>query len=65
MGKSAESKLERADYLDKTAGRLLKRDPESARSLHDLARSSRKSAIRQLKRRPKKRKTSEARVLGA
>lgn len=55
MGKSAESKLERADYLNKTATKIRKKDPESARSLDELARSSRKSAIKQLKRRPKRR----------
>jgi len=53
MGKSAQSKLGEADDLDKIAGRLRKRDPESARELGGLARAKRKSAIKQLKRRPK------------
>jgi len=55
MGKSAESKLERADFLNKTATKIRKKDPENARSLDDLARTTRKSAIKQLRRRPKRR----------
>ncbi|MBA7686057.1 hypothetical protein ES703_94493 [subsurface metagenome] len=58
MGKSVESKLERADFLNKTATKIRKKDPENARSLDDLARTTRRTAIRQLKRRPKHRKTA-------
>ena len=54
MGKTATSKLAEADTLDATANRIVKRDAESARELHDLARAKRKSAIKQMKRRPKK-----------
>jgi len=59
MGKTAESKLERADFLNKTASKIRKKDPENARSLDDLARITRKSAIKQLKSRPKRRKTNQ------
>lgn len=57
MGKSAESKLERADNLNKTATRIRKKDPESARQLDELARSQRRSAIKQMRRRPKRKKS--------
>jgi len=58
LGKSAESKLERADFLNKTATKIRKKDPENARSLDDLARITRKSAIRQLRRRPRHKKVA-------
>ncbi|MBA7582727.1 hypothetical protein ES708_24664 [subsurface metagenome] len=61
MGRTATSKLERANFLDKEATKLLKRDPESADMLKNLARAERRKAIRQMKRRPKKRST---RLLG-
>lgn len=54
MSKTAIGKLDEADGLNKTATKIRKRDPESARQLDDLARGKRKSAIRQLKRRPKR-----------
>ena len=54
MGKTAQSKLEEADDLNKTATRIRKKDAESARALDNLARSKRKSAIKQMRRRPKK-----------
>lgn len=57
MGKSAEDKLEKADRLNATASKIRKKDPQSARELDDLARVQRKSAIRQLKRRPKRQAT--------
>lgn len=53
MGRSAQSKLIEADDLNKTANKIRKKDPESARQLDDLARGKRKSAIKQMKRRPK------------
>jgi len=56
MGKTVESKLERADFLNKKAAQIRKKDPESARSLDDLARVQRKSAIKQLRRHPKSRR---------
>lgn len=56
MGKSALSKLAEADDLNKTATKIRKRDGESARELDDLARRKRKSAIKQMKRRPKSKK---------
>ena len=56
MGRSAMSKLSEASELNKEAGKIRKRDPESARSLDDLARIKRKSAIKQMKRRPRRNK---------
>lgn len=55
MSKTAIGKLAEADELDKTATRIKRRDPESAQSLKDLARAKRKSAIKQMRRRPKRR----------
>jgi len=57
MGRSALSKLADANEFSKEASKLRKRDPVSARELEDVARAKRKSAIRQMKRRPKKQKT--------
>ena len=57
MGRTATSKLERANYLDKEATKLSKRDPESADMLKTLARIERRKAIKQMKRRPRKRAT--------
>ncbi len=57
MGRTATSKLERANYLDKEATNLLKRDPEASRMLKDMAHAERRKAIKQMKRRPKKRAT--------
>ena len=54
MGRTATSKLERANFLDKEATKLLKRDSESADMLKNLARLERRKAIKQMKRRPKK-----------
>lgn len=62
MGRSALSKLADASDLNKEAAKIKKRDPESARALDDLARLKRKSAIKQMKRRPKK--TNKAGLLG-
>ena len=56
MGRTATSKLERASFLDKEAGKLTKRDPEASGLLRDMARQERRKAIRQMKRRPKKKK---------
>ena len=64
MGRTAESKLERADFLNATATKIRKKDAESARELDALARIQRRAAIRQLKTRPKKRKASSRLVLG-
>jgi len=57
MGKTAMSKLEEARQLDSEAAKLTKGDPESSRSLRDLARTKRKAAIRQMRsKRPSRRK---------
>lgn len=47
------SKLAEADDLDNRAGKIAKRDADSSRELRELARVKRKSAIKQMKRRPK------------
>lgn len=62
MGRSALSKLTDANELSREATKLKKKDPVSSRELEDLARSKRKSAIKQMKRRPKIRRARE--VLG-
>lgn len=59
MGRSADSKFEEADRLDKRATNVGKRDPESARQMHDLARTKRKSAIKQMRRRPGRKSSSK------
>lgn len=64
MGKSAQSKLDFADDLDKKAARLNKRDSESSRELRELARKQRKSAIKQLKRRPKRKRNISGGLIG-
>jgi len=63
MSRTALGKLGEADELNKTATKIRKRDPESARSLDDLARAKRRSAIKQLKRRPKRRGSSSRAVI--
>ena len=62
MGRTARSKLDEARQLDKDADTLKKRDPEAASLMDGLARAKRRSAIRQMKRRPK-RKASSRQVL--
>ncbi|MBA7537125.1 hypothetical protein ES705_29392 [subsurface metagenome] len=57
MGRTATSKLERANFLDKEATKLKTKDPESADMLKNLARVERRKAIKQMKRRPRKRTT--------
>lgn len=52
MGKSAMDKFREADELQKMANKLTKSDPSSANDLKSLARNKRKTAIRQMKRRP-------------
>jgi len=57
MGRTATSKLERANFLDKEAIKLKTKDPEASDSLKSLARTERRKAIKQMKRRPKKKVT--------
>ena len=52
MARTALGKLAEADELHKTAVRIKKNDAASAQELEELARTKRKSAIRQMKRRP-------------
>ena len=63
MGRSADSKFGEADELDKRATNIQKRDPESSRQIHDLARSKRKSATKQMRRKPGKKGTA-TRIIG-
>ncbi|KKL79979.1 hypothetical protein LCGC14_2009360 [marine sediment metagenome] len=63
MGNSAEDKLEKADRLNARATKIRKRDPESARDLDSLARSNRRTAIKQMRRKPPSRKQKDRVVL--
>ena len=63
MSRTAMGKLAEADDLNKTATKIRKRDPDNARKLDDLAHTKRNSAIKQMKRRPKRTKANRA-VLG-
>ncbi|MCK4819695.1 hypothetical protein KA005_28270 [bacterium] len=58
MARDAMGKLSEADELNKTAARIRKRDPVNARKLDNLAGRKRNSAIRQMSRSPKRRKSS-------
>lgn len=53
MGRDAMSKFAEAKELDKQADSLRKRDPAAAVQMDNLARSKRRSAIKQMRRRPK------------
>lgn len=55
MGRTAEDKLREADLLHGHAVRVRKSDPGSADALEAAARRKRASAIKQLRRRPKRR----------
>jgi len=63
MGRSAESKLERAGRFDKLARGFAKSDPESAQALKEVARKDRKRAIKQLAKRPKRKKSADRLVI--
>lgn len=52
MARDAMGKLREADELNKTATKIRKRDPASADELDRLARNKRKSAIKQMNRKP-------------
>lgn len=57
MARTGIGKLDEADILDKKAGEIAKRgDAASASELRELARRKRKSAIKQLKGRVRRRK---------
>lgn len=56
MGRTAGSKLDEADKLHAHALRIRKHDAESADQLEAAARRKRRSAIKQMTRRPKPRK---------
>lgn len=56
MARDAIGKLAEADELNKTATRIRKKDPASAVDLDNLARGKRRSAIKQLRRRPRRKK---------
>jgi len=63
MGKTAMSKLAEADEFNKIALRIRKRDTESSMALDNLARVKRRSAIKQLKRHPKRKGRKIGRVI--
>jgi len=52
MARDAFGKLREADTLNKEAAKIKKRDPVSAVALDSLATAKRKSAIKQLRRKP-------------
>lgn len=54
MGRDAMSKFAEAKELDKQADGLRKRDPGAAVSMDNLARAKRRSAIKQMRRKPGK-----------
>lgn len=62
MARDALGKLSEASSLNKEADKLRKRDPSAAVQLDALASAKRRSAIRQMKRRPK-RKSAANQVL--
>lgn len=63
MARDALGKLQEASVLDKEAAKLKAKDPVSASELQNLARLKRKSAIKQMRRRPKRRKSADRTVL--
>lgn len=63
MGRTAMSKFREAKELDKQADGLRKRDAESAIAIDALAHAKRKSAIRQMRRKPGKKLGSARRTV--
>jgi len=63
MARDAMGKLAEADQLNKTATKIKKRDPVNALKLDSLASKKRASAIRQMTRRPKRRRSRIGTVL--
>lgn len=59
MGRDALSKLGEANSLNKEADKLRKRDPGAAVALDNLASKKRRSAIKQMNRRPKRKGASK------
>jgi len=57
MGRSALSKLEEADELSRKAGKIKRKDSDVARKLEELAHRKRLSAIKQMGRRPQRKRT--------
>jgi len=53
-GRTALDKLKQASELDKLADGLKKRDPSTSSAIQDEANKKRKSAVKQMKKRPKK-----------
>ena len=62
MARDALGKLREADELNKTATKIRKKDPASAAELDVLARGKRKSAIKQLRTKPRGRKSTGLKV---
>lgn len=56
MARDALGKLQEASTLNKEADKLRKRDPSSALALDSLASAKRRSAIKQMRRRPRGKK---------
>lgn len=58
MARDALGKLQEASTLNKEADKLRKRDPGSALALDSLAQAKRRSAIKQMRRRPNRKRAS-------
>lgn len=64
MARDAMGKLMEASTLNKEADKLRKRDPAAAVSLDGLASRKRRSAIRQMSRRPKRKRKDRVTISG-
>ncbi len=64
MARDAMGKIREARELDKMADGLRKRDPSSATQFDNLAHGKRRSAIKQMKGAPKRRKKDRVTLSG-
>jgi len=65
MGKTVDSKLQQAEELEAKAEKLKTKDPTASQQIKDYAHKVRASAIRQMKRRPRRgRGTGSVRTAG-
>ena len=64
MARDALGKLQEASTLNKEADKLRKRDPGYALALDNLATTKRRSAIKQMRRRPGRKKSGRLTISG-
>lgn len=64
MARDALGKLSEASTLNKEADKLRKRDPGSALALDTLATAKRRAAIKQMRRRPGRKKRDRVTISG-